>query len=64
MMYVRRLTNTLSNLKIIFPFMFKFLVSVLDYTMVLHLGLLSTKKTFVILSTTSEGCVVVAVLGH
>ena len=64
MMNVRRLTNTLSIFENNFSFMLLCLVSVLDYTMVLHLGLLSTKKTFVILSTTSEGCVVVAVLGH
>ena len=64
MMNVRRLTNTLSIFENNFSFMLLCLVSVLDYTMVWNLGLLSTKKTFVILSTTSEGCVVVAVLGH
>ena len=50
--------------KIFFSFCFLCLNSVLDYTMVWSLGLLSTKMTFVILLTISEGCVIVSVLGH
>ena len=38
MMYVRRLTNTLSIFENNFSFMFMCHVSVLDYTMVLYLG--------------------------